>query len=535
MPTFPVTTDIESERSTLGVTIVTDEVRGRKTRQMQSTFHNIDTLDNGTRLKSQAIYATIIIYTLCIFAIDLTLKLGIAAGVPYLFSVWIAYRAPRTSTIWITALACSALTIIGAFLPLASDNFSAVVVINRMLALFAIWITAILCRQVRITRDALTKREQQVRQIIESAPTAMLMTDTDGKIVLTNAQTLRLFGYENGDLIGRSVDILVPESVRLKHPFLRTEYISNPTSRHLGVGRDLHGLRKDGREVAVEIGLTPIIDHDRLYILSAISDLSARKALEDALRTMNDDLEREVGQRTEELVSANEALVRSNIELQQFAYIASHDLQTPLRGISGFVQLLQREYTDKLDQQAHEWIHRTVENTQRMHTLINDLLAYSRVDSRARPFEPVDLNKIVEETVRMLEPDLKDPVNTVAHDLLPTVMGEPSQLVQLFENLIGNGIKYNINAQPHVHISVVQDSKNWVISVQDNGIGIDPKQHERIFEIFKRLHTTQTYPGTGIGLAVCRRVVHRHGGKIWLTSEPGQGTTFFFSIPIKEA
>lgn len=502
---------------------------------MHAVSHNIDSPDSEPRLSSHAIYAAIVVYTLSIFAFDLVLKLGIAAGVPYLFSVWIAYRAPRTTTLWITALACSALTIVGAFLPLTNDDFSAVVVINRVLALFAIWITAILCYQVRKTRDTLTDREQQVRQIIESAPTAMLMTDTDGKIVLTNAQTLRLFGYENGDLIGCSVDILVPESVRMRHPKLREEYISNPTARSLGIGRDLHGVRKDGREVAVEIGLTPIIDNDRLYILSAIADLSARKALEDTLRTMNDDLERQVEQRTEELVSANEALVRSNIELQQFAYIASHDLQTPLRGISGFVQLLQREYADQLDSQAHEWIHRTVENTQRMHTLINDLLAYSRVDSRARPFEPVDLNKIVSETIRMLEPDLKDPLNTVTHDLLPTVMGEPSQLVQLFENLIGNGVKYNIRDQPRVHISATREHKYWVISVQDNGIGIDPKQHERIFEIFKRLHTTQTYPGTGIGLAVCRRVVHRHGGKIWLTSEPGQGSTFFFSIPIKEA
>lgn len=502
---------------------------------MQSAFDNIDTIDSGTRLRSQAIYASLVIYTLSVFVIDLTLRLGIAAGVPYLFSVWIAYRAPRTSTIWITALACSALTVIGAVLPLVSGNIPAVVIINRMLALFAIWITAILCRQVRITRDTLTTREQQVRKIIESAPTAMLMTDTEGKIVLTNAQALRLFGYENGELIGRSVDILVPESMRQRHPSLRADYISNPTARSLGVGRDLHGVRKDGREVAVEIGLTPVIDHDHLYILSAISDLSARKALEDTLRTMNDDLERQVEQRTEELVSANEALVRSNIELQQFAYIASHDLQTPLRGISGFVQLLQREYADKLDQQAHEWIHRTVENTQRMHTLINDLLAYSRVDSRARPFESVDLNRIVEQTVSMLEPDLQDPLNTVTHDLLPIVMGEPSQLVQLFENLIGNGIKYNIHTQPHVHVSAARENKYWIVSVQDNGIGIDPRQHDRIFEIFKRLHTSQTYPGTGIGLAVCRRVVHRHGGKIWLTSEPGKGSTFIFSLPIKEA
>jgi light-regulated signal transduction histidine kinase (bacteriophytochrome) len=218
--------------------------------------------------------------------------------------------------------------------------------------------------------------------------------------------------------------------------------------------------------------------------------------------------------------------------LGQFAYVASHDLQTPLRNINGFVQLLKANYAGKLDAKADEWINRIVGSSKQMHMLIQDVLTYSRVDSRARPFELVSLREVYNDSIQLIEASIDDAGGEVSHGELPAVMGDRSQLVQLMQNLIGNGLKYRGEKPPHVQVSAELNGSNWLFSVRDNGIGIAAKHLERIFEIFKRLHDQQEYPGTGIGLAVCRRVVHRHGGKIWAESAgEGHGSTFKFTIP----
>jgi PAS domain S-box-containing protein len=255
-----------------------------------------------------------------------------------------------------------------------------------------------------------------------------------------------------------------------------------------------------------------------------------RQAVE--LKRTRDGLERNVIERTEQLAEANRVLERSNTELKQFAYIASHDLQSPLRSIGGFVQLLQMEYEEKLGEQARDWIRRTVKSIAQMQTLIQDLLSFSRVESRSRPSEVVALRDVFQDVMALLESSIRDTGGQVTCDELPTVLGDRSQLVQLMQNLIGNGLKYHGAEAPHVHVSAAPGAKDneWIVSVRDNGIGIDPKYFERIFEIFKRLHDQKEYPGTGIGLAVCRRVVERHGGAIWVESEPGQGSVFRFSI-----
>lgn len=477
--------------------------------------------------------AAVLLYSITIFTIDLSLRLGIAVGIPYLFAVWIAYHAPYKNMLWITAWGCSALTVFGAFFSVSGLDTD-IVVINRLLALFGIWGSAFLCWQARTAREELDGRSQQISQIIEHSPTAMLMTDADGTIVMTNAETLQLLGYTRDELVGKPVEALIPQAVRAQHPTLRSNFIAQPTARGMGAGRDLHALRKDGSEVAVEIGLTPIRHHDQIYVLSSIIDISWRKALEADLRTMNNELEMRVVERTEALQITNDALIRSNTDLQQFAYIASHDLQTPLRSISGFVQLLANAYADKLDDQARNWINRTVDNTQRMHTLINDLLSYSRVDSRARAFAPVDMNVLVEEIKQLYETDLQLSGGTITYDTLPTVSGDAAQLTQLLTNLIGNSLKYHSDEPPKVHISAYWNEYEWFFLIRDNGLGIAPKHHDSIFEIFKRLHTNQTYPGTGIGLAICRRVVHRHSGRIWVESTPGIGSTFFFTLGDKQ-
>ena len=354
--------------------------------------------------------------------------------------------------------------------------------------------------------------EGRFRATVESAPTAMLMIDEAGSIVLVNTETERLFGYGREELLRQKVEVLIPERLRSGHPGLRTQYFASPEARRMGAGRDLFGLRKDGSEFPIEIGLNPVRTDEGLFVLSAIVDISERKRQAEALR------------------HANEALERSNIELQRFAFVASHDLQTPMRSIASFVELLQSTYADKLDAQANDWIRRTNQSIKHLQIIVRDLLEYSRVDSQAHPFHLVSVREVFDNAVSLLDASVRESRAEVTCGELPTVMGEHSQLVQLMLNLIGNGLKYRGKEPPQIHVSAERKSNGWTIAVRDNGIGIAPKHHEKIFEIFQRLHDQQEYPGTGIGLAVCRRVVHRHGGKIWVESEFGRGSVFYFTI-----
>jgi len=224
-------------------------------------------------------------------------------------------------------------------------------------------------------------------------------------------------------------------------------------------------------------------------------------------------------------------LTRSNRELEQFAYVASHDLQEPLRMITGYTQLLAKRYKNKLDQDAEVYIGYAVDGAKRMHTLINDLLAYSRVGTKGKEFKPTDCEAVFRSTLVSLRDAIKDTSATVTHGPLPTAIADAIQLGQLFHNLIANGIKYCNNGTPEVHVSCRSEGSDWLFSIKDNGIGIDPQYAERIFVIFQRLHTREEYSGTGTGLAVCKKIVERHGGKIWVESELGKGATFYFTIP----
>jgi PAS domain S-box-containing protein len=379
------------------------------------------------------------------------------------------------------------------------------------------------------------------RGLLEAAPDAMVVVNQAGEIVLVNAQVEKQFGYRRNELVGQKVRNIIPQGFAERLIADSNRSVADALAQQIGMGIELSGRRKDGSEFPIEIMLSPLESAKGILVTAAIRNISARKKSEQHntnlenqatyLNRSREELELRVAERTNELAVANQVLEESNLELKQFAYVASHDLQSPLRSISGFVQLLKLEYEGKLDEQAQDWIRRTVRAIVQMQTLIRDLLSYSRVDARSGPFVEIPFLDIVNDALSILESSIHDSGGQVTWSQLPNITGDRSQLVQLIQNLVGNGLSYRSDKPPHIHISAKRSGKEWVFSVQDNGIGIDPKHCDQIFEIFKRLHTQKEHPGTGIGLAVCRRVVNRHGGKIWVESEPGHGSTFHFTIP----
>jgi signal transduction histidine kinase len=242
------------------------------------------------------------------------------------------------------------------------------------------------------------------------------------------------------------------------------------------------------------------------------------------LKVLNEDLEKRVLERTLELK-------RSNEDLEQFAYVASHDLQEPLRMITNYLQLLRQRYRDKLDAGADDFIGFALDGATRMHQLIHDLLTYSRVGTHGKEFVRTDCAQALANALANLRMTIEEARAEVTHDLLPVVMGDEVQLTQLFQNLIGNAVKFRGEATPKVHIGARRRDAEWEFTVRDNGIGIAPEDFQRIFIVFQRLHSREKYPGTGIGLSVCKKIVERHGGRIWVESKPGQGTTFYFTLP----
>jgi PAS domain S-box-containing protein len=344
------------------------------------------------------------------------------------------------------------------------------------------------------------------RVAFESSPSGMVMVDRDGAIVLANREIERLFGYSREELLGQSIDMLVPRTMRPAHPEYRAKFFAHPRSRAMGTGRDLFGRRRDGSEVPVEIGLNPIETDDGLCVLASVVDLSARKRAEEELK-------------------------RSNEELERFAYVASHDLQEPLRTVASYVQLLERRYGDKLDSDATEFIGFAVEGAKRMQRLIDDLLTFSRLGTRGGQLVATDAGIACATALEDLGAAIAEAGAHVEHSELPVVVADPKQLRHLFANLIGNALKFRGSANPTVRVVAAHVGAFWQFSVTDNGIGIDPQYFERIFVIFQRLHLREEFPGTGIGLAICKKIVERHGGRIWVESTPGTGSTFFFTIP----
>lgn len=360
--------------------------------------------------------------------------------------------------------------------------------------------------------------ETRYRELLEAAPDAMVVVNHAGEIVLLNVQAETQFGYGNDELVGQQVSNIIPEGFaeRLVADALRSDAAAR--AQQIGGGIELTGRRKDGSEFPIELMLSPLASGEETLVTAAIRDISRRKAVET------------------QLLAKIAELHRSNEELQKFAYIASHDLQEPLRMVASYTQLLSRRYKGRLDADADDFIAFAVDGASRMEQLIQDLLAYSRVGTNGTTFVETSSEEAMQQALVNLRGAIVQSGALITHDPLPRVLADDTQLIQLFQNLLGNAIKYQGPGVPTIHVSVsCDDAELWKFSVKDNGLGIEPQFFDRIFGMFQRLHKREEFAGTGMGLAICRKIVERHGGSISVESSPGQGSTFHFFLPAAAA
>ena len=371
-------------------------------------------------------------------------------------------------------------------------------------------------RDISVRKQAdkhLAQMEGRYRGLLEAAPDAMVVVNRRGEIVLLNVQAEKQFGYHRDELVGQKMKNIIPEGFaeRLIADGLRSP--EDALAQKIGTGIELSGRRKDGSDFPIELMLSPLESAEGILVTAAIRDITTRKAAET------------------HLLQKVEELNRSNEELGQFAYIASHDLQEPLRMVASYTQLLSRRYTGKLDADADEFIAFAVDGANRMQRLIQDLLAFSRIGTKGADLVDYSSEDAMQQALVNLRGVIGDSGALVTHDPLPLVHADEMQLVQLFQNLVGNAIKYQSPGVPHVHVSAAMNvDKKWVFSVKDNGLGIDPQYFERIFGMFQRLHKREEFAGTGIGLAICKKIVERHKGTISVESQLGQGSTFRFTM-----
>jgi len=370
------------------------------------------------------------------------------------------------------------------------------------------------------------RAEQKFRMAVESAPNGMLMINAEGRIVLVNAQTERLFGYAREELVGQAVELLVPEHFRSEHPAHRAAFFDSPAVRSMGMGRDLYGQRKDGSQFPVEIGLMPIESEEGPLVLSAIVDITERKRAEEEIRKFNEILEQRVADRTVLLEAANK-------ELEAFSYSVSHDLRAPLRAIDGFSRIVMEDFGPTLPEEAQSYLRDVRSNTQRMGDLIDDLLAFSRLSRQSVKKERVAPKKIVETCLEQLNSQQNGRCIEIRIGELPDCLADPSLLRQVWENLLSNALKYTGKREAALIEIGCQNGENGsqhVYFVKDNGVGFDMRYANKLFGVFQRFHRLEDYEGTGVGLAIVQRVVHRHGGRVWAEAEPDKGAAFYFTL-----
>jgi PAS domain S-box-containing protein len=369
----------------------------------------------------------------------------------------------------------------------------------------------------RRAEESQRQSEQRLAGIISSAMDAVISVDAAQNIVLFNAAAEKMFRCPAAEAIGQPLGRFIPERFRGPHAgHVRAFAEEGTSSRAMGRLCTLAALRADGEEFPMEASISQVDVGGQKLFTVIVRDITQRKEAENTLKR-----------------TAAE-LARSNKDLEQFAYVASHDLQEPLRMVAGYLDLLKERYQGQLDDKADKYIAYAVDGAQRMSTLIRDLLAYSRVDTRGGQLQPANSEDALEFALRNLATAIRESSAVITHDPLPIVRADKTQIGQLFQNLVGNAIKFRSPDRPaQIHVSASLDQGHWLFSVRDNGIGFKQEYEDKLFSIFQRLQSRSKYPGTGIGLAICKRIVERHGGRIWAAGELGKGSTFSFTIPIE--
>jgi PAS domain S-box-containing protein len=386
--------------------------------------------------------------------------------------------------------------------------------VGLLIALAAEW--SVRRENVKRGRAEVTLRDMEgrYRGLLEAAPDAMVVVNQSGEIVLLNVQAEKQFGYRRDELVGQKVKNIIPEGFAERLIADGTRSAAEALAQQIGTGIELSGRRKDGSEFPTEIMLSPLESAEGIVVTAAIRDSTMRKKA---------DLQ---------LVQKVEELNRSNEDLERFNYVASHDLQEPLRMVASYTQLLASRYHGKLDADADEFIGYAVDGCNRMQGLIQDLLAYSRAGTDAKVLHKRSSEDALNNALKNLSGTIQESGAVVTHDALPVITTDDSQLVQVFQNLVGNAIKYHRTEAPAVHVSATRKGlEEWIFSVRDNGLGIEAQYFERIFILFQRLHGRTEFKGTGIGLAICKKIVEGLGGRIWVESQLGKGSTFFFVLP----
>ncbi|MBL7687448.1 MAG: PAS domain S-box protein [Bdellovibrionaceae bacterium] len=361
--------------------------------------------------------------------------------------------------------------------------------------------------------EALRKNEERFRGVIEAAPNGLLMVDQRGKVILCNTEFEKLFGYSRDEVIGRDMDFLVPERFRRGHPASRSGFFQSPVSRQMGAGRDLYGLRKDGTEVPVEIGLSPMVTAEGAFVLASIVDITKRKLLEDRIR------------------HSAERIQLKNQEMEQFVYTVSHDLKSPLVTSTGFLGLLKEDIAAGRYDMVDESIERLERANGRMSQLIDDLLQLSRVGRITIDVEDVEVSQLVEMIVESLDSQVKEKSVVVKiQKRMPAIVADKKRLYQVLENLFINALKYGCDGQaPTIEVGAETFESEVRYYVRDSGPGIAKEYHQKIFGLFQRLENDNR--GTGVGLTIVSRVMQLHGGRAWVESDVGSGATFWISFP----